>query len=114
VHFNRGSIGITWLDNYLRPNMTVSFGERNGALIFLDAVTGRAYTADSEQPDETLVLYFNLDGTGHRHHWLPDGSFEKADMRWDDMSSHWKPYPEFGHYDDLIHAPNAWLEDKLK
>lgn len=112
VHFNRGAILITKLDDLLRSEMVHVFGDPLGEKVFLKSVSGSSYSADSEKANERLVLYFHPDGTGHRHHWLPDGSFEKSDMCWDDMSSHWKPYPKFGQYDEIINAPKAWLDNK--
>ncbi len=106
ITFNKGAIIIEYLDENLRMTSRAMYADRKDGMIFLESITGKGGPIEGTKNDyETMIIYYNKDGTGHKHHWTADGMFEKCDTIWPHIERNWHAVPDFGDYESIVAAP---------
>lgn len=104
LEINNDFVGVGFLDERLRENLTYQFQEVEPGKLFLSMATYREFQGDSDTVASGTTYYFSPDGSMkiERESFSPhklETSESKADV-----SGNYEDYPDFGQYDRLIRS----------
>ena len=96
-------IGVGFLDERLRENLTYQFHESEGNKVFLRMATYREFYGDSDKVANGTTYIFQPNGklVIRREKFLPEHSLEVAESQ-ADVSKNYSMFPECGEYEDLL------------
>jgi len=101
------SVAVEFLDTALRTFCHYSFQEKEPGRLFLTRIRLPWYPDDTGRADRATCCYVKPDGhvaIEHYRAWAdnrPGSYIVGGEERVVDVTNHWEPFPEFGHYDGL-------------
>jgi hypothetical protein len=95
-------VGVGFLDEYIRENLSYAFQEIEPGEMFLTMATHREFEGDTDKVVSGISYIFKYDGTVHmRRECFNPHRLETATTS-ADVSINYAATPEFGEYEDFI------------
>lgn len=104
------SVGVGFLDEYLRESLTYAFQEVELGKLFLTMAVYREFEGNTDKVNSGVVYIFEPSGevTIKKESFYPEHVLETSHSQID-VSQNYADYPSFGDYDSLIQVERKLL-----
>jgi len=104
LEVNNDFVGVGFLDEKLRENLTYQFQEIEPGQLFLTMATYREFEGDTDQVTSGTSYYFSVNGSIKIEREKFDPHKLEVSENKGDVSGNYEKYPDFGGYDSLIRS----------
>ncbi|MCP4265809.1 MAG: lytic transglycosylase [Candidatus Brocadiaceae bacterium] len=107
IEINNDFVGVCFLDELLRENLTYQFQEVESGKLFLSMATYRDFEGEKDKVLAGTSYIFGQDGkTQIRKETFSPHSLEVSDTK-GDVSGNYESYPKFGDYSQVAIAERS-------
>jgi len=103
LEITKGFVGVDFLDEHLRENLSYGFQEREPGRVFLSMATWREFVGESNTVAKGTTYLFQPNGEVviREELFQPQHTLTQS-SRVMDVSANWDTFPKFGEYSSLI------------